>query len=617
MGLNPAFKFGVLSIPASILFIVPTYSDPINLPKILSLVPFALVSVVLLATLPSIYKKMTLGNNLKIALSLYISLAITMTVSGFLGSENYIRVLFGTTGRNNGLIYYLTAIAIAIVILLSKIGLKEIEYLHKTILGTSIFFSLYSLLQLLGLDPIKWNNPYNRIIGTLGNPNFSASALGCFSVYWMYLFLRTTPRMRISNIAVLSASLGIAYLAWATESLQGSVVTIVGVLLLGYVHFRQKFGSKLFQLSFLSLGGTGLVFIFSSFLGLGPLGDVLEQYTLRLRGLYAFIGFKAMLESPWTGVGVDNYIVAFRRFRTQEFISQYGAALSNNNAHSTPAQIGATFGLIVFLIYIAIHLLVAFKAFSVLNSKDENNYWLKGIAIVWLLVFAQSLLSIEIIGLGILNWVLGAVIISMTLGSRELGVQKLSSESKKIIPTEFPAWVGSLTIVTLLVGFVPLAIVSREDSAYSNIARVQVSDEQSVLWIKENFKKLTTFTLLSPDKVDRILGNLYKANMSEEIKEISENIYRVNKSDAFAGDILATYYQNTQQLQNEIELREELRDLDPWNYWLELALANAYSSNGDLGSLRNSVSRIHKIAPESLEYRNALDLLKNLEAKKS
>ena len=69
-------------------------------------------------------------------------------------------------------------------------------------------------------------------------------------------------------------------------------------------------------------------------------------------------------------------------------------------------------------------------------------------------------------------------------------------------------------------------------------------------------------------------------------------------------------YKNTNQFSKEIEIRENLRSLDPWNLKLELALAQAYSTVSNMSKLEESVNRIKSLAPESPEYQEALLLLK-------
>jgi tetratricopeptide (TPR) repeat protein len=575
----------------------------------MALVIFAFTSAVLyLALRKSVHKKIETRAS-RIYLALYLLLAISMVISGFLGSQNYIRILFGTTGRSNGLIYYLSALVIVLVILRIVIGVREIEYAYRILIWTSLPFAIYSTMQYLDLDPVSWNNPYSKVIGTLGNPNFSASALAIFSVFWLYMFSRSNSKNLALKSSMLIASLVMAFLSWSTESLQGLVVIGLGFALVGYIQIRQRNANKAIPIIFFGVTALGLVISFASFLGFGPLGNLLEQYTLKLRGWYALIGLRAMIDSPWTGVGVDSYINAFRSTRGDEFVSQYGATLANNNAHSTPAQVGATFGVIVFLFYCLIHLLVLYRALQIINSKSENQNHLKGIAIIWILVFSQSLLSIEIIGLGVMNWALGALILSSQDSNLVQDMTVKDRSGKKAKAESYPAWIGSLTIAALLFGSVPLVLISREDRAFVDISRIQITDQASKDFVRENFSRLSDYSLLSPEKVDKVVGSLYRSDMFADVEKIVTRLYEVSPDDAFAGDLLATYYSNTGQIDQEIEIRERLRSQDPWNYLLELALATVYERAGRNAELTESVAIIKRLAPVSSEYEQAKALL--------
>jgi len=607
--IHPAFRYALLALPATVLLIIPSFDDPINIPKVMALVIFAFTSGVLyLALCKSTHKKIETRAS-RIYLALYLLLAISMLISGFLGSQNYIRILFGTTGRNNGLIYYLSALVIVLVILRLMIGVREIEYLYRILIWTSLPFAIYSAMQYLDLDPVAWNNPYSKVIGTLGNPNFSASALAIFSVFWLYMFSRSSSNNLALKLSMLIVALTMLFLSWSTESLQGLVVIGLGFALVGYIQIRQRSSNKAIPVIFFGVTTLGLVISFASFLGFGPLGNLLEQYTLKLRGWYALIGLRAMIDSPWTGVGVDSYVNAFRSSRGDEFVSKYGATLANNNAHSTPAQVGATFGVIVFLLYCLIHLLVLYKALQIINSRSVSQNHLKGIAIIWILVFSQSLLSIEIIGLGVMNWVFGALILSSQIsnlaqdkGAREKPERKVKAES-------FPAWAGSLTIAALLIGSIPLILISREDRAFIHVSRTQISDQASKDFVRENFTKLSDFTKLSSDKVNQVVGNLYSSDSFAEVEKIVTRLYEVSPDDALAGDLLATYFISTGRIDEEIEIREKLRNQDPWNYFLELAMARAYERAGRTSDLEKSVAMIKRLAPESSEYEQAKALL--------
>ena len=608
--INPAFKYSIFSIPATVLFIAPGYTDPINLPKVLALLPFTISAVVLFFALKNYRIRKVNYKSDKFLLAIYSLLALTMLASGFLGSQNYIRVLFGATGRNNGLIYYLAAISLAVVLVRLVIQELEVNYLNRVLIWTSLAFAFYCAMQFFDLDPVAWNNPYSRVIGTLGNPNFSASALASFAVFWLYLFFRADGQKFNVRVLFLLPALTMVFLSWSTESLQGLIVFALGAALIIYMAIREKYSSSLIPYLFFLGGGLALAIIFTSFLGIGPLGGTLEQYTLKLRGWYASFGIMAMLDSPLTGVGVDNFVSAFRTFKSEEFVLQYGSGLTTNNAHSTPAQIGATFGLAVFLLYCLLHLWILCRALKVISSRDTSQFYLKGVALMWILIFSQSLLSIEIIGLGVMNWVLGAIILSATSIRENPDNLEEIRTGKKQRTQSLPAWTGSLTIASLLTGSILVIPVSQEDKAFQNLAFIQVADEQSKSIVRQEYEKLSNLTLLYPNKIDAIAANIFKADMSSELGKVAENLYRVDKSDAYAANLLATYYQNTGQANKELEVRERIRALDPWNSNLELSLARAYAASGQAIKLQESVDRLKSIAPSSEDYQQALSLLK-------
>ncbi len=608
---NKAFKYAVLAVPATILFIVPSYTDPINLPKLLALIPLTTAALVLFISLRKFNPAAKSLKSEKYVVGLYAILGIGMVLSGFLGTENYVRALFGTIGRNNGLIYYLCAITISVILILLHVQEIELKYLFKVISVTSVVFSGYSTIQFLDLDPVSWSNPYNRVIGTLGNPNFSSSVLASFSVFWLYMFLRSSERKTVSRAISLGLTSWMAFLSWSTDSIQGLLVLAMGACLVFYVYMRERFSFPLLPYFFFFGGGAALTVLFASFLGFGPLGNALEQYTLKLRAWYAFFGIKGMIDSPLTGAGVDNYISAFRLFRTEDFVGQYGSALSSNNAHSTPVQIGSSFGLIVFLVYCAIHLMILYQALRVINSHESSNYssFLKGISILWTLVFAQSLLSIEIIGLGMLNWILGAIILTSSRNFHAAGEKSAKVKKQKKGKRDLPAWTGPLTIGALLVGTIPAIPVSMEDREFQNVALIQIVDEESRLAVQQNFSRLSSLTLYYPEKVDQILGNLTQAGMNEEIEETVTTLYQLDPEDVYAADLLATFFTNSTQPAAEILVREKMQKLDPWNTKLELALAKAYHENGDIRKLEISIARLKLLAQESVEYQQALELL--------
>lgn len=609
--INPAFKFVAWAIPATILVIVPSFTDPINLPKLLALVAVATTATVLHVALRRYSRGNFYPRFSKSGVTAYALLALAMLVSGLLGGNNFTRIFFGATGRNNGLIYYVSVLVLALIIFTLSVGTSEISYVERTLSWTSLVFASYCWIQYLNLDPIDWANPYSRVIGTLGNPNFSSSALASFAVFWLYRFFRSNKNSIWSRVLYLIPALVMMLLSWTTDSIQGILVFAIGSSLILYIYVKEHTNSQILSYGLFITGGLALSFLFTSFLGLGPLGDALEQYTLKLRGWYAYFGLIGMVNSPLTGVGVDNYIEAFRMFKTESFVVQYGSALSSNNAHSTPVQIGASFGVIVFLLYCLIQFTILYKALKIINSKEVSQIHFKGIALVWILIYFQSLLSIEIIGLGVMNWVLGAIVLRVPPSGEPVPAEPTnhSKNKKRSKDQVLPAWTGALSIIALLLGSMPTIWIAREDQAYQKIAFGLISNDRGREVVQREYEKLGSLTLAYPDKVSKILDNMYQAGLDSEIENVLKHLYRMESHNAFAADLLATYYKDMGRFNSEVKVREILRDLDPWNEQLELALAITYSELGDYKKLMESVERLGFIKPGGPEYKQALLLL--------
>ena len=101
----------------------------------------------------------------------------------------YVGIL-GETQRRNGLLTYL---ALALIALAGAVFIRFFNAmrLYFATFITGVIFASYAFMQTTGRDFIKWNNPYNAIIGTVGNPNFASALMAIMgTVTFTILFLR-------------------------------------------------------------------------------------------------------------------------------------------------------------------------------------------------------------------------------------------------------------------------------------------------------------------------------------------------------------------------------------------------------------------------------------------
>jgi uncharacterized membrane protein len=114
--------------------------------------------------------------------SLIVAFTYLMGLSfAWFATDNKYTGLFGEYQRRTGFLPY----ASLIVLFLAGaylVTIKNFTVVEYFALATGLIAGSYGLVQHLKLDPINWNNPYNSILSTLGNPDFAAATLAILAV---------------------------------------------------------------------------------------------------------------------------------------------------------------------------------------------------------------------------------------------------------------------------------------------------------------------------------------------------------------------------------------------------------------------------------------------------
>ena len=104
-----------------------------------------------------------------------------------------------------------------------------------------------------------------------------------------------------------------------------------------------------------------------------------------------------------------------------------------------------------------------------------------------------------------MNWVLGALILSSQSANEIQDAGTKEKLGKKIKAESYPAWVGSLTIAAVLLGSIPLLLISREERTLVGVSRIQVIDQVGKDFVRENFSRLSSYSLFSTEKVAKLV----------------------------------------------------------------------------------------------------------------
>jgi len=407
---NPSLVF-LFGVPITTLFFAVNLNDPFNVPKlILILIISSWLAVNLILDFKNSPIAIKSGESyILILLALFL---IFQLLSALYNSSSIIS-FFGDTQRRNG---FLTYLGLVIIFIYAARLIKHFDpiIIFKMLLYTSSIVIIYSLIQIQGKDFVQWQNPYNAAISTFGNPNFTSAfmALVCVMGLGSSRIKTVSPFFKILAITVSFLSV---FVILKSQSRQGIYAIIVAILF----YINMQFHLNRSKYRFVILSSSVLMLLFSIFgmLQRGPFVSYLYKDSVSVRGFYWRAAIDMFLDHPIVGVGLDQYGMFFRQYKEIEYVQRYGSDLTSTNAHNTFLQLFATGGFFVGLFYLLVILSVYFYGYKHM-SKCENNE-LKKIMLIMLSTYtafqAQSVISIDNIGLAIWNWCLGGAIVGFAM----------------------------------------------------------------------------------------------------------------------------------------------------------------------------------------------------------
>ena len=433
------------------LIVTPAWNlDPINLPKyaVLLICSGALAGY-LLPTFKGLPRSVWVASSLFV-----VSLSSTLIFSG----ADFSNQIFGTFGRNTGFLTYFALVILfvsTVAVTRSGFSAKLVYYL----LTIGLLMVLYGLVQWAELDPVNWNNPYNRILGTLGNPNFTSAFLGIVSVAAVALLLdsvtQTALRMGLGALVLLAI-----FLILNSDATQGLFLVFSGTGILIYLKFVRFTGSKGLKLSYLA---SSLFVIFLGIQGLlqkGPLSSILYQESVSYRGDYWRAGISMTLDEPFTGVGLDSYGDWYRSARDQVAALRRGPDVVSNSAHNVFLDLSSNGGIPLLLSYLLICALTVVSAVRLLKRETKYVGFSSALVVAWIGYVIQSIISINQIGLAIWGWLLSGAIIGHdyygNLQMEKISPKQRATDFRRISPALLLT--GTLGIVVASVpAYLPVA----------------------------------------------------------------------------------------------------------------------------------------------------------------
>ena len=529
------------------------------------------------------------------AVKLTFYLALFFVLSALVAtifSDNILISVFGDTQRRNGFVSYLSLafITVAAAVFFRAGNVKRIFHMAYLVGTISVF---YAILQTNGQDFVKWNNPYNSIIGTVGNPNFAAAVMAVMGVLILASLLNSDFNLylRIFGLVVAALLLIVIYLSDARQGLL-SYILGGGVFLIIYLFGKNK------RIGFTSLSAGILIFIFGilGMLQVGPLERFLYKPSVSVRGYYWRAGMAMFKDHPFLGVGMDRYGAYFKQYREVGYPLSYGFDITSSNAHNTFIQLFATGGVFLGLSYLIFNGFVMWRAIIGLRKLTGNSKMLlAGIFSAWIAFHAQSLVSIDNIGISIWGWVLGGAIIGVSVSatSKPEDERKYFTVKPNQINLGRALTSGTLALIAALV----VALLYRgESNSFQARSSFNLQDAKT----KSIFKELEIKTINTRfiDQSYALAAAMYLFD-GGYVDEGLAAVKKINNSDPRnldALNALALVSENLGKFNDAIGYRLEMAKLDPWNAKNYLELGKDYKAISDTTNTQAMLDKILSFA---------------------
>ena len=441
--------------------------------------------------------------NYKLVFGLVSAFVIWQVLVVLISGGEINQQLFGSNGRNTGLFTY---IAFSLIyfgsVVASSRALTE-RLLHVALIVGSASLA-YGVVQALGGDPFDWVNQYSPVFGFLGNPNFQSSLLGILGAIVFGQFFVKGLRLQFKTL-IGSYLLVTLYVIKETQSQQGFLVLGLGIGVVVGLYLMQL--NRSLGITYGLLSVVGFFAVLFGTLNKGPLASILYKDSVTYRGDYWRAGWKMTLDNPIFGVGMDSYGDWYRRSRTLEATLRRGPDVTSNAAHNVYLDISSYGGFPLMIIYVALMVLVAVSAFKVIRRSSGFNPMFAGLFAGWMAFQAQSIISINQIGLAIWGWVLSGLIIGYEINTRNSVVSEPATKKGRV--TGKPAQLSAGSVVALFVAFVlgvlvsmPPYIASAKFKSALETSNAQVLQESAYLWPQEASRMIQVAMTLNDNKFE-------------------------------------------------------------------------------------------------------------------
>ena len=489
----------------TIFLIMSGVTDPVNVTKMLMMVPiaFCLMGIVLTQ-----WRDLR-AKEVRTVLMVSGLVAIALITSVVFSRAPLPQLLFGNYGRNTGLVTYLSFL----FIFLSASLVRQRNFsrnLLRALMIAGVVNVIYCFVALTWKDPLPWNNTYGNILGTLGNPDFISAFLGIISTVCVSWLVAKSSNWKLRLFSLVTGLLAI-YEAKKSHAIQGLAVAAIGIAIIGFFFVRSWISNKLATIGYsITVGIVGFMALLGA-LQKGPFTHFIYKTSVSLRGEYWAGAINTAKHHPIFGVGLDTYGDWYRFERRPSSIILPGPNTIVNTAHNVFLDILASGGLFLFVAYLLLVALSVIAIIRVMRRKRQYDATFVALTAGWIGYQAQSAVSINQIGLAIWGWLLGGALVSYEVCTRELQVNTQVIEAKKSkrrsnsVSSAMPASSVLFGAVGGLIGLLLVLPPFMADNHWYNALKSQKAEilqKAALSWPMDSNRLANAVNILAQNKLD-------------------------------------------------------------------------------------------------------------------
>jgi O-antigen ligase len=514
--------------------VTPFYSfESINLPKFVVLIFFGSVAFIyiflnlriILLTLPKISKVLIFG---------FIATYLIV----FISSETpWQQQLYGRENRRNGLLTYFCLILLFIIFH----SLPYAKYLKSFVFRIAfagVFVISYSILQLLKVDPFKWDSVNLHFFSTLGNPNFLSAHIAIVTIpilSLIYYNLIALP-YSVRNLSVFIVLAIMIYLIYRTFSYQGFIALFASLGAFVLVILYKSKNRLYLIITFFVVVASGSIALAGT-LNNGPLAKILYKGSVTSRGDFFRSAINSGNSNFFTGTGFDSFGDYYLLYRDTKAGERFGGEYTDS-AHNYFLDLYATQGFFGLFFY-ALLTLVTLIAFVKLLKSQESLKLTVVLFSSWVAVQVQSLVSPTNLLFSILIFSISGFVIGSTIPKEE---------SRRLKSNYLPMIFGIVFALAI-----SISAISRENEILIANQKGLPEDYINAL---EIFPKSTV-------GYSRAINLFAQAGIEDKAFEISKKAISFNYRSPAAHLIIFTSPLSSKE--EKIKAYKTLLELDPMN----------------------------------------------------